>query len=58
MKEQNLPFIKMVTLWPTDTVERFENNTIDAGIPQTIMEFANKASGFAQVDADIITEEV
>ena len=58
IKDQNVPFVEMVCLYPTDVVDKFKANTIDAGIPQTIIDVAHKSSGYAQIDVDIITDEI
>lgn len=57
-KIQNIHFLKMVCLCPSDLHKRLEEGNIDAGLPNTIIDLAHKGSGFAAIDADIITEEV
>lgn len=54
VKIQNYHFLKMVVCIPGDLPERLLDGTIDAGLPQAILDLSHKGSGFAQIDAEVV----
>lgn len=56
---QNYWFLKAAVVRPLDISERLMNKTIDAGLPAALIDLTNRASGFGNLDASIMsTEEV
>ena len=56
---QNYWFLKFAVVRPADISDRLMNKTIDAGLPAALIDLTNRASGFGQLDASIMsTEEV
>ena len=54
---QNYWFLKLCVVRPADIPDRLMNKTIDAGLPAALIDLTNKASGFGNLEVQLMSSE-